>query len=388
MHKMSRREFFAESFGLLASASLLRNYGFSRKLFTSTASRSDLIIAHNGTPKELLLAALKGFGGIEKMVHQGQKVVIKVNISFRMTPEHAVTTNPELVETLINECRKAGAREVLVLDHTIHNWKMCMDSSQMKETVESAGGKIKAINYADDFKKVTIPRGKSLKEVYVSKDVLDADVFINVPIAKVHSSAVTTLSMKNLMGIVWDRGEFHMRGLHQCIADLSTIMKPDLIILDAYRILMTNGPGGPGEVKEAGELVVGTDPVAVDTYGSHLLDKDPGYIEYITAASSHGIGNMDMDRINTVYVDAQQVEEPAEEPQPAETQTPEPTETPVPESEIEVAEPEEPILEKEPVDMGEKEAGIPAVILIPALVVSFLIGLRIKRMKKKEDEKS
>ena len=387
MHKMSRREFFAESFGLLASASLLRNYRFSKKWFTST-SRSDLIIAHNGTPKELLLAALKELGGIEKVVQRGQKVVIKVNISFRMTPEHAVTTNPELVDALIDECRRAGAREVLVLDHTIHNWKMCMESSQMKETVEGAGGKIKAINYADDFKKVTVPRGKSLKEVYVSKDVLDADVFINVPIAKVHSSAVTTLSMKNLMGIVWDRGEFHMRGLHQCIADLSTIVKPDLIILDAYRILMTNGPGGPGEIKEAGELVVGTDPVAVDTYGSHLLDKDPERIDYITAASSHGIGNMDMDRINTVYVDAQQVGEPTKEPQPAETQTPEPTETLAPEPEIEVAESEEPILEEEPVDTGEKEAGIPAVILIPALVVSFLIGLRMRGMKKKEDETS
>ena len=387
MHKMSRREFFAESFGLLASASLLRNYRFSKKWFTST-SQSDLIIAHNGTPKELLLAALKEFGGIEKVVQRGQKVVIKVNISFRMTPEHAVTTNPELVDALIDECRRAGAREVLVLDHTIHNWKMCMESSQMKETVENAGGKIKAINYADDFKRVTVPRGKSLKEVYVSKDVLDADVFVNVPIAKVHSSAVTTLSMKNLMGIVWDRGEFHMRGLHQCIADLSTIVKPDLIILDAYRILMTNGPGGPGEIKEAGELVVGTDPVAVDTYGSHLLDKDPERIDYITAASSHGIGNMDMDRINTVYVDAQQVGEPTKEPQPAETQTPEPTETLAPEPEIEVAESEEPILEEEPVDTGEKEAGLPAVILIPALVVSFLIGLRMRRMKKKEDEKS
>jgi uncharacterized protein (DUF362 family) len=374
MQNMSRREFFAESFGLLLSARVLKNLQGFQRVYSSVTSKSDLVIAQNGTPEELLEAALKKIGGIEKVVKKGQKVVIKVNISFNMTPEQAVTTNPELVEALVRACRGAGAKEVLVVDHTIQNWKMCMDSSQMKEHVERAGGKIKAINYDDDYRWMEIPRGETLRQTYISKDVLDADVFINVPIAKVHNSAVTTLSMKNLMGIVLDRGDFHMRGLHECIADLSTFVKPDLIILDAYRILMTGGPGGPGRVKEAGEVVVGTDPVAVDVYGSLLLDKNPEDIRYIRRAASLGVGQMDMNKINTMYVDAQEAAEPVEQ-------------------EEEEAEPVESIFEEkeevgiEPVDTEEKEAGIPAIILIPALVISFLIGLRMRRKNRKEEMK-
>ncbi len=381
MRSMNRRDFFRESFGLLFSAGLLKNASLSKILYDAQASSAaELIIARNGTPQELLKAALDAYGGIQKVVKKGQKVVIKVNISFNMPPEYAVTTNPELVDTLIRLCYEAGAGEVLVIDHTIHNWQMCFTSTTMKETVEGAGAKIKAINYADDFKTVSIPRGETLKQTSISKDVLDADVFINVPIAKVHSSAVTTLSMKNLMGIVFDRGDFHLRGLHECIAELSTVVKPDLIILDAYRILMTDGPGGPGEIKEAGEVVVGTDPVAVDVYGSMLLEKDPQNIRYIRRASELGVGVMDAEKITTMYVDAQEVKEKQEVQEPEE---PEEHVEEQPETEAPLIEEPEPITE----DTGEeKEAGIPAVILIPALIVSFLIGLRMRGMKKKEED--
>lgn len=393
MREMTRREFFAESVGLVLSAGLLKNFQLkkvSKKVYSYASSQSDLIIAHNGTPGELLVAALNEFGGIEKVVKKGENVVIKVNMSFNRTPQQAATTNPELVETLVRLCKEAGAREVLVLDHTLDNGRMCMDSTEMKDVVEKARGKIKVTDSERDYREVDIPQGKMLKKTLFSKDILDADVFINVPIAKVHSSATTTLSMKNLMGTVWDRGEFHWRGLHQCIADLSTFVKPDLIILDAYRILMTNGPGGPGEVKDAGEVVIGTDPVAVDVYGSVLLEKDPEAIRYIKMAADLGIGQKDMDRINTVYVDAQKAvgeAEEAEEVQEVQEETPEPE--PAGEEPVSEGTPEPEVSEEEPViieEEEEKEAGIPAVILVMAGIVSFLIGLRMRRMKKKEEE--
>ena len=387
MHEMTRREFFRESFGLLLGVGLLKNFrARTLNTFSSPAiSKSDLIIAHNGTPKELLEAALEGFGGIQKVVKKGQKVVVKVNVSFNRAPEHAADTNPELVETLVRILKEAGAREVLVIDHTLDNWRMCFDSSGIESAVKRAGGKIEAKNSERDYEEVSIPQGKTLKKTHISKDVLDADVFINVPIAKVHGSATVTLSMKNLMGTVWDRGEFHWKGLHDCIADLSTYVKPDLIILDAYRILMTNGPGGPGEVKEAGEVVIGTDPVAVDTYGSILLEKDPASIGYIKKAAALGLGTMDMDAINTTYVDAQQKKSPPETKAsgPEETEPAGPEESEVPESEPETS--SEPVIEEMEPEEEEKEAGIPAIILIPAVIVSFVIGLRMRRMRRKKD---
>jgi uncharacterized protein (DUF362 family) len=378
MREMTRREFFRESFGIIVSASLLKNFRFSdTNSRVSTEPKSDLIIAHNGTPKELLTAALERFGGIGTVVKKDQNVVIKVNISFNRAPDKAATTNPELVKTLVQACFDAGASDVLVLDHTIENPEMCADSTGMEEAVKRAGGKIKTINSKRDYERTEVPEGRTLKWADISTDVLNADVFINVPIAKVHNSAVTTVSMKNLMGTVWDRGEFHRRGLHQCIADLSTCVKPDLIVLDAYRILMTHGPGGPGEVKDAGEVVIGTDPVAVDVYGSLLLGKNPDDVRYIVRAADLGVGCMDMDEITTVYVDAQQ--KPTKH-----TETKKPVESPTTQESpaekwSETAPPEIP--SEEP-GSEEHDAGILPIILLPAIIVSLLIGLRLR---KKED---
>lgn len=383
---MTRREFFKESLGLLVSASILKHFKFSHNLKSS----SNLIIARNGTPQELLKAALVKIGGINTMVKKGHNVVIKVNMSWNADPSQVATTNPDLIQALVKECVNAGASQVLVLDHTIDNGEMCLDRTRMEEAVEQAGGKIKAINSKANYREVDIP-GKELKKALVSKDVLDADVFINVPIAKVHNSAGTTLSMKNLMGIVWNRSEFHWRGLDQCIADLSALVKPDLIIMDAYQILMTRGPRGPGKVKEAGEVVLGVDPVAVDVYGSMLLEKNPYKIEYITNAAELGIGQPDTEKINTVYVDAQKSvsSETPMESRPPESDTestaePHQTAEPQPESEkpVQLTPPKS---EPEP----EKEAGIPFILLIPVLIVSFLIGLRMRNHHENpEDEKS
>ena len=73
-------------------------------------------------------------------------------------------------------------------------------------------------------------------------DVFEADTFINVPIGKTHGMAGLTLAMKNLMGIMGGtRGKIHTE-YPQKITDVSTLVKPHLVILDAYRILIRNGP--------------------------------------------------------------------------------------------------------------------------------------------------
>ncbi|MGC1122879.1 MAG: DUF362 domain-containing protein [Candidatus Methanofastidiosia archaeon] len=388
MRTMTRRQFFQESAGLLLGASLLK--GISR--FASvqrTSSGTELVIARNGTPGELLNAAIEGAGGIGNVVKKGQKVVIKVNMSFNQPPSRAATTNPELVERLVEMCKEAGASEVVVIDHTLENGQMCMDTSEIKDAVTRAGGDIKVINSHGDYKTVDIPKGKNLRRTELSKEVLDADVFINVPIAKVHGSAVISVSMKNLMGIVWDRGEFHTRGLNQCMADLSSLVKPDLIILDAYRILMSNGPRGPGKVKEAGEVVVGVDPVAIDRYGCELLEQDIDDVGYVRAGYELGLGEMDLDRVHMVYVDAQKKGKEGKKVETGEVALSDQEASPS-EGELEEKDKgavEEPLLEQE--EKGEEiveeenEAGIPAILLIPAIIVSILIGLRMRRQNVK-----
>ena len=112
-----------------------------------------------------------------------------------------------------------------------------------------------------------------------------------------------TLSMKNWMGSVKDRGRWHKAGLHQCIADFSTFIKPSLVIIDATRIMLTKGPRGPGDLAHPGELVLSRDPVAADAYAATLFDKDPMEIPHIKIAHEMGTGCADLKRVKVSRVE-------------------------------------------------------------------------------------
>lgn len=100
------------------------------------------------------------------------------------------------------------------------------------------------------------------------------------------------------MGINWDRGYFHENGLNQAIADLSTVIKPDLILMDANRVLLTNGPGGPGQTRDDKTVIAGTDPVAIDSFSSTLLFNMKGWdIPHINYAYELGVGEMDLKKL-------------------------------------------------------------------------------------------
>jgi uncharacterized protein (DUF362 family) len=93
------------------------------------------------------------------------------------------------------------------------------------------------------FVKYAIPDGRDIKEWEVYRDVLEADILINVPIAKHHSLARLSLGGKNLLGVVSAANRMH-RNLGQRIADLATLVRPSLTLVDAVRILTKHGPTG------------------------------------------------------------------------------------------------------------------------------------------------
>jgi uncharacterized protein (DUF362 family) len=93
------------------------------------AGNSEIVIAKQGSPTQLLQAALSAYGGIGRFVKKGQRVVIKANIAWARTPEQASTNNPELFSALIKMCYEAGAKRVAVWDHTCDNYQFCFTRS-------------------------------------------------------------------------------------------------------------------------------------------------------------------------------------------------------------------------------------------------------------------
>jgi len=144
--------------------------------------------------------------------------------------------------------------------------------------------------------------GEILKQADYSRDVLEADVFINIPILKQCDPTEISAGMKNLMGVVWDRGFFHRTDLHQTIAELAAFKKPTLTILDAIKGIISNGPSGPGPIKEWNQVVFGTDMLAVDAYGAGLLGFKPTDVRHLAIAAKLGAGNPDWQSLEVVRV--------------------------------------------------------------------------------------
>ena len=241
---MDRREFIRKSIGgsiVAGSALALGSYGKAVRSDAGTTCRVRTIWwrSKGGEPDAMFDSAIQVMGGMATFVKKGQKVLVKPNIGWDVTPERGGNTNPKLVSRLIQHCLNAGAKEVYVFDHTCEHWIKTYKNSGIERAVKDAGGKIVSGDSESYYHEVDIPKGKRLTKAKVHELLLGADVFINVPILKHHSSSRVTIGLKNGMGVVWDRGYWHSNDLHQCIADFGTYRKPDLTVVDAYYVVET-----------------------------------------------------------------------------------------------------------------------------------------------------
>jgi uncharacterized protein (DUF362 family) len=145
------------------------------------------------------------------------------------------------------------------------------------------------------FKETAIPDGRSIQSWPVYQEILNADVLIDVPIAKHHGSTRLSLASKNLIGVVQKPGALHA-DLHQRIADLVSLVRPTLTVVDAVRTLMRNGPTGGNldDVKIQNTVIASHDIIAADAYATTLFDLQPGDVGYIRLGADMGLGTLDL----------------------------------------------------------------------------------------------
>jgi len=295
--QISRRDFLKTAAAGLA-LSLAGRSGFL------AAKEEHDLVAISGDPAPATKAALEAMGGISRFVTKGKQVVLKPNMSFSNPPDWGSTTHPLVVATVAQACIDAGAQRVMVLDYPLRPAELCLKRSGIQEACKPIKGvHVLALVDRKFFHEIKVPQGKVLDRVEVIKEVLDSDLLINLPQAKTHSATGVSLGIKNLMGLIWDRYSFHSRyNINQALADLATVIKPQLTILDATRALVSGGPGGPGEVQKPNLIIAGIDPVAVDSYGVSVA---PWYgqnfrgrqVEHLLVAHQRGLGQIDLDQL-------------------------------------------------------------------------------------------
>ena len=307
---MKRREFIQKSVGagLMTGAAL--SFGSVGNLLANTSSVPDLpydmIAIKGGEPEAMFDKAIASLGGMSKFVKKNQTVVVKPNIGWDASPERAANTNPKLIARIIEHCFRAGAKEVYAFDNTCNEWTRCYKNSGIESAVKSAGGKMVPGNTQNYYQQVELKNGKSLKTTKIHELILSSDVFINVPVLKNHGGATLTVAMKNLMGIVWDRKYYHDHDLQQCIADFAAFRKPDLNIVDAYRVMKRNGPRGVSvaDITTMKYQLISPDIVAIDTAAAKVFGIQPQQVRHIALAEAEGAGtsNLDSLRINRLTI--------------------------------------------------------------------------------------
>ncbi len=257
-----------------------------------------LAVARGTSPAANVKRAVAAVGGMKKFVHAGDVVVVKPNIGWARAPKYAATTNPAVVATLVSLARQAGAKQVLVMDNPVSaDPGSCYDVSGIGKAVRSAGGDMQVMG-SSGFTDFKLP-GHLLKTQPLYRTVVNADVLINVPVAKQHSSTGLTLAGKNMMGVTDDRGRMHTLGLSQSIAEINAKLRPALTVIDATRILVRNGPSGGSlsDVRAKDTVIACADWVAADTYATRLFGKKPAAVPYIKAAAAMHLGTMDLTKV-------------------------------------------------------------------------------------------
>lgn len=245
----------------------------------------------------LVTKAIETLGGPQAFVKEGDKVVIKPNIGWDRTIAQGANSHPAVVVQLVKLALEAGAEEVKIFDHTCNEKRRCYVSSGIQDAIDAIDDKRVRLEHIDQrkFIPVDIKNGKSLSQWEIYRDALQADVYINVPVAKHHGLSRLTLGLKNAMGVIGGRrGSLHFN-LGQKLADLATVIRPTLTVVDATRMLMRNGPQGGDEndVVLRDTILATTDPVAADAYATTLFGLKPEEIESTVAAYALELGEID-----------------------------------------------------------------------------------------------
>lgn len=256
-------------------------------------------------PYAATVAAVKKLGGMARFVKKRQRVALLPNVGWARTMEQGACTHPLVVKALIDMIHDCGAKSISVFCNPCNDIRLCLDRSGIGATVDASPARFEVINARGWRKREAVAGCTFLRSAEIYRLVEDCDVLISAPVAKHHGSSTLTMCCKNLMGLVKDRNIMHQK-LQIAIADLAMMVRTDLCVLDASRILLRNGPTGGDlkDVKWTNTIVAGTHPGEVDVLGTSLFGLKPADVEHLRVLGERGFMQTDPAKLKVQYIKA------------------------------------------------------------------------------------
>jgi uncharacterized protein (DUF362 family) len=262
-----------------------------------SADHAELAIARakegeNATADALVKRALDAMGGLKRFISRGDIVVVKPNIGWDRMPIHAANTNPDVVGAVIQQAFEAGAKKVIVADGSCNDPNRCFQRSGIWRKAYGLGAEV--VLPAEHRFRTTRMKGEVLDEWPIFTTLVDCDKVINCPVAKHHNLAKYTASMKNWYGVLGGRRNRLHQNIDTSIADLATFMRPSIVVVDAMRVLVRNGPQGGNidDTKVMNTVIASVDQVAADAFGCTLIGQHRDNLPYLKMGHERGLGTM------------------------------------------------------------------------------------------------
>lgn len=252
--------------------------------------------------RELTRKLFEQVGGMGRFISKQDVVVIKPNLSWAREPHLAATTNPDVMQAVVELCQEAGAARVRIVDHTIHDARRSFATNGAAQVAQATGADL--VFPRSSLMRDMNLQGQRLNVWPVFTPVVEADKVINLPIAKVHGLSGLTLGLKNWIGAVGGRRNALHQDIHQSIVDLARFFHPTLTLIDGIRIMISSGPSGgrPEDVAMAHRLILSDDPVAADTLAAAMFDVPMSRLGFIHLAEKRGLGTTDLNQLTRYQV--------------------------------------------------------------------------------------
>ncbi len=259
---------------------------------------SKVVIMKGTNPVEITVKALEMIGpDVDRSLPQGKPILIKPNYLNSKHPSTGITTDCRVVEGIVKFLKEHRTEEIIIGEEsgfadTFEAFKVAGTDA----VAERWGLKLVDLN-KDEFVEVHPPCPLSLKKVKIAKTALESAI-ISVPKLKPHRIATVTLSLKNMMGALASKGSMHKGKLSENIADLASILKPSVSVVDG--IIAGEGHESSGNPVEMDLVIAGTDPVAVDAIGAEVMGIPSTDVQHLVLAEKKGLGTCKLEQITVL----------------------------------------------------------------------------------------
>jgi len=211
-------------------------------------------------------------------ISRGDRVLLKPNLLAPARPEKAMLTHPMVVRAVAEYVVEKGARPQISDSPAVGGFEKVLKESGIKDALNGMDVELKEFTES-----LTVETGEPFRKLEIARDVLEADLIINIPKLKTHTQMLLTLGIKNLFGCVVGvkKPEWHFRAgvdrelFAKLLVQVYLAVKPRLTILDGILAMEGQGPGKRGTPRELGLIMASKNTAALDHTVCKILGIPP-----------------------------------------------------------------------------------------------------------------